>query len=575
MTKPPKKSVLIDLNTEAPEAKSSTAQKTNRLLPILVGSAAILGIAAFFIVNHTGKSAMPTETNPHQIQTDAPPSKPIQAPTNETAPTETQAKAPPTAINTTTPPIKTQVEAPPTAIEAAPLKQPAERAIIETAAPKEQVPQSDKEARQRVANNLDAIYDIARPLMKGSAQRTQINMIEALELQRHQAQANANSTADIELLEDKLATLLGHFAYDEISNQIQSTTTAITNNGLDGFAALQWDDHLRSKTRAQKLFKSGNTLRALQEIQKAQASLQTFVTSACETLSTLAKNDADQANTDSAITTYKALLKLQPNHQAALEFLHRHAYPAGSKIDAPAGIRLAFIPAGTFQMGTQTTEFERDPDEILHTVTLTHAVYISDTEITQAQWTAVMHAMPQEFPSEGTSVGPQMPIHSVSWYEAQAFCEKLSALDPRHHYRLPTEAEWEYACRAATNTPYNNGRDQLQLSEANIFATTGELPHEHAIAVASYAPNNWGLYDMHGNVWEWTNDWLGNYATSAISDPLGATASGTDKNLRTKILRGGSYYDEAGMARSGNRWESPPSIATDYIGFRVLCTAQF
>ncbi|MFQ3226258.1 MAG: sulfatase activating formylglycine-generating enzyme [Lentimonas sp.] len=204
-------------------------------------------------------------------------------------------------------------------------------------------------------------------------------------------------------------------------------------------------------------------------------------------------------------------------------------------------------------------------------VTLTQSIGIATTEVTQAQWISVMRRLPRNFNKNSHATGDNFPIHSLTWSEATDFCKKLSEIDTPNIYRLPTEAEWEIACRAGNNSPYSNNRDTLRITEANFFDTNSDQTLDAATTVASYAPNAWGLYDMHGNLWEWTGDWSGEYSKIQTVNPASPNNdSETDINLRTRILRGGSYYDEVEAARSGNRWQYAPSIATDYIGFRIV-----
>jgi phosphate transport system substrate-binding protein len=244
---------------------------------------------------------------------------------------------------------------------------------------------------------------------------------------------------------------------------------------------------------------------------------------------------------------------------------------AGTTLVNSLRMRLSYLPPGRFTMGSPPTEPGRNNDERRVDVKLSRGVYMGATEVTQEQWAAVMGAdyVPPEglHPSETGGrrfIGDTLPAY-VSWFEAAEFCRRLSEQD-RKYYRLPTEAEWEYACRAGTTTAFNTG-DELPLSKANIDAEAapdGTAPVRHPMPVASFSPNAWGLYDMHGNVMEWCLDWKAEYRLGPLTDPIGPT-TGT-----ARVLRGGSWDHPARVARCANRWSNPPQVRTDYIGFRVV-----
>ena len=182
------------------------------------------------------------------------------------------------------------------------------------------------------------------------------------------------------------------------------------------------------------------------------------------------------------------------------------------------------IQPGTFMMGSPEDEVGRFDDEALHQVTITKPFYMQTTPVTQGQWEALMGNNPSYFK------GDDLPVECVSWDDCQEFIQRLSQSGDGI-YRLPTEAEWEYACRAGTSTPFviGNGRD-LDSTQANF---DGNYPYgagrkglyrEQTTPVKSFAPNAWGLYDMHGNVWEWCQDWYGDYLIGAVSDPQGPSS---------------------------------------------------
>jgi formylglycine-generating enzyme required for sulfatase activity len=197
------------------------------------------------------------------------------------------------------------------------------------------------------------------------------------------------------------------------------------------------------------------------------------------------------------------------------------AAPATSPATQPAGeltldlgnkvtMKLALIPAGKFLMGSPADEQERFDDETQHEVTISRPFYMGVTEVTQEQYEAVMGNNPSRFK------GDKNPVETVSWNDAMEFCKKLSARTNKT-VRLPTEAQWEYACRAGTATPFHTGAT-ISTDEANYDgnSTYGDGPKGEdrlkTIAVASFKPNAFGLYDTHGNVWEWCPDWHADYA---------------------------------------------------------------
>ena len=232
-------------------------------------------------------------------------------------------------------------------------------------------------------------------------------------------------------------------------------------------------------------------------------------------------------------------------------------------------LELVHIRAGSFTMGSPASEPERLSYETLHRVTLTKDYWIGRYEVTQWQWQVVMGSNPSNFKK-----GYCYPVEYVSWEDAMKFCQKVTdqertagRLTEKYEYTLPTEAQWEYACRAGTTTPFSFG-STLNGDKANC---DGNYPYgmgkgeylNNTTVVGSYMPNAWGLYDMHGNVWEWCRDWYGDYPTSDVSDPVGPLSGSR------RVLRGGSWYDGAGGCRSANRNFSDPAYRFNFVGFRV------
>jgi len=226
--------------------------------------------------------------------------------------------------------------------------------------------------------------------------------------------------------------------------------------------------------------------------------------------------------------------------------------------DLGNGIKLEMIliPAGKFVMRSPESEKGHSTHETQHEVTLTKSFYMGKYEVTQGQWKAVMGKNPSHHK------GPKLPVNNISWEDCQEFIEKLNT-STKGNYRLPTEAEWEYACRAGTTTAYSF-EGKITPKDANYDYSGIGKP----IEVGSYKPNTFGLNDMHGNVWEWCEDRFANYRAGAVMDPKGpATAP-------TRVLRGGSFCDDGSAARSSDRFDlfEPPFRRFNF-GLRLARTA--
>jgi formylglycine-generating enzyme required for sulfatase activity len=268
------------------------------------------------------------------------------------------------------------------------------------------------------------------------------------------------------------------------------------------------------------------------------------------------------------------------------------------------------VSGGTFTMGSPASEPDRSSDETQHSVTLS-SFSIGKYEVMQGQYQAVMGANPSHFKTATNGENPaRRPVECVSWYDAVEFCNRLSAregLSPAYSisgstnpaawgemptstthanyatwnaaqivpgstgYRLPTEAQWEYACRAGTATPFNFhngtswGTSQITTDQANFNGSPAGVYRQRTIPVGSFAPNAWGLYDMHGNVWEWCWDWYGSLSNAAQTDPAGAV-SGV-----IRVVRGGSWDNPGQNLRSAYRNSySYPDYRYRVVGFRLV-----
>ena len=230
------------------------------------------------------------------------------------------------------------------------------------------------------------------------------------------------------------------------------------------------------------------------------------------------------------------------------------------------GMKLVLIPPEEFEVGSPPSEIGRQENERQHRVRITKPFYLGAYEVTQREYQAVMGNNPSYFSPEGAGKdeargqdGSQFPVENVSWDDANEFCRKLSAMaaekSARRVYRLPTEAEWEYACRAGTTTPFHFG-GQCNGAKANCngnfpYGTNVKGPNLGRTAqVGSYAPNPFGLGDMHGNVWEWCSD---------------SAAAGS-----FRVIRGGGWNDVPVVCRSARRGSVEPAYRGNFIGFRVV-----
>ena len=211
-------------------------------------------------------------------------------------------------------------------------------------------------------------------------------------------------------------------------------------------------------------------------------------------------------------------------------------------------MKFAWIPPGTFLMGGngQTPNPQ-------HRVTLSKGFWMGITPVTQAQWQGVMGYNPSNFR------GDDRPVEMVSWDDCQEFCAKMKQLTGKP-VRLPTEAEWEYACRAGTTSEYWNGNGEDALKKVGWFSgnSSGETK-----SVAKLAANPWGLYDVHGNVWEWCQDWHGALAAANQNDPIGSS------NGSSRVLRGGSWNHAPADCLAAYRNYYAPAARRKYCGFRV------
>ncbi len=230
--------------------------------------------------------------------------------------------------------------------------------------------------------------------------------------------------------------------------------------------------------------------------------------------------------------------------------------------ESTTGMEFVWIKGGCFQMGSPVSEPDRGSDEQQHEVCV-DGFYLGKYEVTQGEWQKVMGSNPSRFKND-----VRYPVEQVSWHDAKTFADKLSTSSGK--YRLPTEAEWEYAARAGTTTPFSFGRT-ISPNQANYdgnYIYNGGSKGSYrkkTTKVGSFPANHWGLHDMHGNVWEWCSDWYDAdyYSSSPRNNPQGAS-SGSHR-----VVRGGSWYNNPAFVRSALRSWNGPGDRINYLGFRL------
>ena len=267
----------------------------------------------------------------------------------------------------------------------------------------------------------------------------------------------------------------------------------------------------------------------------------------------------------------------------AAMFAGRHTSPQGRRPGEEreiGGIRLCWCPAGRFTMGSPASEAGRRPNEAQVEVTLTRGFWTGKFEVTQAQWRRVMDRFPDKQPSEQFGLGDDVPAYWISHDEAEAFAAAATrdalqsgSLPAGWHFSLPTEAQWEYACRAGTTTATAFG-ERLTPQQANfslVAPVRGTDATGRSRRAGSYPANAWGLHDMHGNVWEWCRDWF-HAELPGGTDPDLSTVRGVMNRDGTysRVRRGGAWIESAAWCRSATRLLYEPNRRSDHIGFRVI-----
>ncbi|MEO8367759.1 MAG: formylglycine-generating enzyme family protein [Candidatus Solibacter sp.] len=248
------------------------------------------------------------------------------------------------------------------------------------------------------------------------------------------------------------------------------------------------------------------------------------------------------------------------------------------------GVKLVWCPAGRFRMGSPPGEAERRPDEAQVDVTLTKGFWMGKFEVTQAQWSRISGPFIQEM---NKGKGDDVPVYWVNYLEAEDFCRRLSAhgweagsLPRDWEFRLPTEAQWEYACRAGSTTATAFG-DTMTAAQANFDgrpdagSRVGGVIPGGSVKAGSYPANAWGLHDMHGNVWEWCRDYYHSYLPGGTDPDLFAPKGQANRDgTYSRVRRGGAWIEAYQFNRSATRLKYEPERRSDHIGFRIVAVPR-
>ncbi|MCM8528299.1 MAG: formylglycine-generating enzyme family protein [Lentisphaeraceae bacterium] len=346
---------------------------------------------------------------------------------------------------------------------------------------------------------------------------------------------------------------------DSLLKSLDEKSRELKYDVLKNYSHPKWKQLVSSIEKSKKLYEEKQYKESADQTTESISLLRNIYQDVTQNLLELIKQ-SDNKNSQGLI---QSLVSLEPFYKLKYAF-------AGQKYINEAGIEFVFIPPGKFIMGSPATEAGHEGDEKQHEVNITKGFYLSVSEISENQWRQVMGLNYQSeqkvsSESESNSLGSQFP-QRVSWREAHKYCQVLSS-NSKLTYRLPTEAEWEYAARAGSNEAFSSGSilkpEEAVTKESRKAAQPAECKSTKA--------NAWGLYDMHGNLWEWCSDWSFIYENKAVSDPQGPSEEFARENeLDMKVVRGGSYDDPALKARSANRWEYSPSVTSKIIGFRIV-----
>ncbi|MBP6601607.1 MAG: SUMF1/EgtB/PvdO family nonheme iron enzyme [Verrucomicrobiales bacterium] len=282
-----------------------------------------------------------------------------------------------------------------------------------------------------------------------------------------------------------------------------------------------------------------------------------------------ARSKMGEATTTPAPPAPVPMVKTDPTTAGAFPASRGMEGSRAGEVREFGGIEMVWCPPGDFLMGSRSDEEDRSDDETQHRVTLTKGFWMAKTECTQGKWEAMMGTDVNRQKAKGdsygdvTGEGANHPMYFVNWEDAQEYLTKMNsqnALPSGWKWALPTEAQWEYACRAGTETKFAGDLDEIAWYSENSGSKTNP--------VGTKKPNDWGLYDMHGNVWEWCSDYYGDYASGSATNPKGATTGSI------RVGRGGGWFFIAAICRSAIRHGDSPEYRYDVLGFRLAAVPE-
>jgi formylglycine-generating enzyme required for sulfatase activity len=392
-------------------------------------------------------------------------------------------------------------------------------------------PASFERGKQALADADKALADddleTAKPLLTSAAEQFAAGRAEADQMNAlgdaQQAWAAALAAADEDLLTKHVAGEFQAAKGKAADAQAKASTALFT----EATTALK-DAVASAKTKE-------NTAKAAPVIARLESALA----------------GRDKFRAEAILTELEQLIPADARMSGLREKAKALPWAKETALDLGGGVKMEFvlIRPGSFTMGSDKASDEKPA----HKVTITKPFYLGKYEVTQEQWEKVMGSNPSNFK------GPKLPVEQVSWNDCQSFVAKLKEKLSGYEFGLPSEAQWEYACRAGTSTDYGFGDGDARLGEYGWYSSNSESKTH---PVGEKKPNAWGLYDMHGNVWEWCSDAYGSYSSEAVSDPTGASSG-------NRVLRGGSWYGDSSPLRSAYRGNFTPD--SRYYGFGLRC----
>ena len=390
-----------------------------------------------------------------------------------------------------------------------------------------------------------------------------------------QARADAGDAEGAAREWERALAVAGPIVVAGVNASYEAEAAALREVRLEDQASPAVQALVRAREAAELAAGRGEWAKAIAHRDEARGLLVAARKAVAAQLAEVAKGAASRADAAMATLFHERALRLDAGLAASRDHLYRHKFKAGQIIRTAGGLELAYAPPAEFTRGSRQDEPGRDADETAQRVALTKGFFLAVSETTQRDWDRVMGAGAaartlRAARAKAETIGPDMPMHSVTWEQAAEYCRRLSASEGLA-FRLPTEAEWEYACRAGTTSAFNLGVDGLSARDANIDDGSAGVPSGPRAPGASGRANAWGLRDMHGNVWEWCADWSAPYpAAELLRDPRGPERESLGRiDLAMRVVRGGGWNAPAKDARSANRWEYAPDVATAYIGLRV------